>query len=535
MQGTVLLLNEESDATSTTLAKRTKDGSVVLVPQPTDDPNDPLNWTRRRRDFNYLTLLVTSILSLIHGPMLSAVTVDLATEYDKSINEIAQLTSYMLLSIGCFAYIYSILARMYGKRGLFLTSLLILVASDVWGACASEYNSLFGARILSGCGQAMFEALSLSVVSDLFFVHERGKRISLYLFFSQSGVTLGTPIINQVIVKHGLRASFTGLAISEAIMFAVMFFSFYECAYPRDEALTPPAHGQHDIRETTADAEKGDAQTVIEHVNISDASYPNRPATGSSGLEREPHSYVKKLLPFSGKFSSHNIIYLSWRTLALSFHPLIVWAAITGLPLAWPVGISFTLAPLMTAPPYNFSASSVGDMFIAAWVGATLSLLAGATIDKTVMILTRRNRNIFEPEFRLWYVLPAIVLFLIGWTGWGWGAQTGLSWPGLAVMLALIYFGALLINTAIISYILDGYGMYAVESQVILFAVKNFFAFGMGFFFVEWYTERGPKEVFGIISGVVTGFTLLTVVVYIFGKKLRAYYTHSPFLGITQM
>ena len=42
---------------STRHLKTTKDGSTILIPQPSDDPNDPLNWSQAKKN---LILFVVS-------------------------------------------------------------------------------------------------------------------------------------------------------------------------------------------------------------------------------------------------------------------------------------------------------------------------------------------------------------------------------------------------------------------------------------------------------------------------------------------
>ncbi|KAH6995428.1 major facilitator superfamily domain-containing protein [Ilyonectria destructans] len=225
MPGTIQLYDivEPTDGNANNL-KHIPDGLIVLAPQPSDDPNDPLNRPRWRRDFNYALILICSILSLVHGPLLAPVTVTLATEYDKTVGEIAQLTSYSLLSIGGSAYILSILSRLYGKRALFIFAIAILVASDVWAGKATTFALMMGARVLSGIGKAMFEALSLAVIPDLFF-----------------------PIATHIASEFGLDWAFYGLAISEAIMLLVLFLFFWECAFQRDHD-DPLAHmSEHEI------------------------------------------------------------------------------------------------------------------------------------------------------------------------------------------------------------------------------------------------------------------------------------------------
>ncbi|EXJ76400.1 uncharacterized protein A1O5_00908 [Cladophialophora psammophila CBS 110553] len=426
VQGTIQLFDHVSDAQnshSTAHLKHDKTG-VVLAPQPSDDPNDPLNWPLWQRNLSFGMVLIMATLSLVHGPILTPVTVELSIQYSKSINNVAHLNSYMLLVIAACSYIYSVACRVFGKRVLFLTAGVILVASDAWAACASTYNSMLGARILSGAGQAMYETLGLAVVPDLFYVHERGTRITLFLFLSQTGVTLGVPITTQIANRFDLRSCFIGLAVSEAIAVTLIFFFFYECAYPRGHTVVLAHRNDDGVVTQVHDGS-------LKHQEISHVDVQEQPAESSS--DEKPVSYLRKLRPWSPRLSKRPIWTLTWHTLALSFHPTIFYTAVAGLPLSWPVGISFTMALLLVSPPYSFASNAVGNMYIAAWIGTTLSILIGSSSDYFVKRLAKLNKNVYEPEFRLWYLIPGTILWLIGWIGWGLGAQVNVSWVALAV------------------------------------------------------------------------------------------------------
>ena len=57
---------------------------------------------------------------------------------------------------------------------------IIVIFSSAWGgANGKNYTSLLWARIFQGVGLAPFEALVNASVGDLYFVHERGKRMAL--------------------------------------------------------------------------------------------------------------------------------------------------------------------------------------------------------------------------------------------------------------------------------------------------------------------------------------------------------------------
>src|SRR2546423_10689038 len=86
--GTIQLFDNTIHAESTEHLKHTlaADGKTILALQPSDFPNDPLNRPKWKKDFVFFILLVGTICSTIHGPLLSPVTVALSIEFNRSIN-----------------------------------------------------------------------------------------------------------------------------------------------------------------------------------------------------------------------------------------------------------------------------------------------------------------------------------------------------------------------------------------------------------------------------------------------------------------
>src|SRR5579859_4306056 len=382
--GTIQLFDNEIQVENTAHLKHAPDGKTILAPQPSDSPNDPLNWPTWRKDAMFAILLMGGILSGVHGPVIAPVTLDLATEFNKDLNAIAQLSSYMLLVIAGVAYIDAAVAHVYGKRAIFVISMAILVAADAWAAKAQGYGSLLGARIFSGAGQAAFECLSSSVIADLYFVHQRSKRVGLFVLLFGTGVYLGVPIGTRIIQVSSWRMAFAGLAITEGVMLVALFLFFPEPVYKRDhvdplanmseEAVLEKVHGVSEVEEIQG-----------EH----------------GGISPEPRkSFVKSLNLYSGRYSQNNFLLLLYRSVILTFHPTILWVSTSGLMLSWPVGISFTAAAFLTLPPYNFSAQGVANMYLGGWIGMVIALLAGGAIfGVLVKRLAHKNNNVYEPEF----------------------------------------------------------------------------------------------------------------------------------------
>ncbi len=121
-----------------------------------------------------------SVLASTLSPLLAANTLTLTLYFETPFTKIALLTGYHLLGVGVAGFVFVASARVWGKRHLYLLGTVIIIISSAWGGGSGHnYNSLLAARVFQGVGLAPFEALVNASVGDLYFVHERGKRMAL--------------------------------------------------------------------------------------------------------------------------------------------------------------------------------------------------------------------------------------------------------------------------------------------------------------------------------------------------------------------
>lgn len=62
-----------------------------------------------------------------------------------------------------------------------LVCCVITLVTDIWMAAAGSYWSFMAARLINGFGTGANESMLPLVVTDLFFLHQRGKYIGIYL------------------------------------------------------------------------------------------------------------------------------------------------------------------------------------------------------------------------------------------------------------------------------------------------------------------------------------------------------------------
>ncbi len=77
-----------------------------------------------------------------------------------------------MLGVGVAGFLFVASARVWGKRHLYLSGIILIIISSAWGgASGHSYKRFLWARIIQGVGLVPFEALVNASVGDLYFIH----------------------------------------------------------------------------------------------------------------------------------------------------------------------------------------------------------------------------------------------------------------------------------------------------------------------------------------------------------------------------
>jgi MFS family permease len=167
------------------------------------------------------------------GPLLTSLYLPLIMEFHVGFTDISLLTGYQLCAVGAVGIIVSACARKYGKRTTALWSMSCAFAGSIWGGRAQSYGSMVGARVLQGLGIAMFESVTFAVIGDLYYVHQRGTRMTLYIL-AQSGLSsFPSMIAGKIAEDLGWRYVFYLLDIFMGLGWLAIIFFGYETVYNR--------------------------------------------------------------------------------------------------------------------------------------------------------------------------------------------------------------------------------------------------------------------------------------------------------------
>ena len=180
--------------------KRTKDGAIILNPQPDDSKNDPLNWPALRRDLALLSIGLYSMLGGGMTPVLAAGFQNVADSYHVNIPRVALTTGFYMMGLGLGSVVASPTAILYGKRPVYLVGIILFVLSSIWCALSPNYPSLVIARIVMGFAVSPIECLPSASIAEIYFLHERAYRLGIYTLLLLGGKNL-VPLVSAAIIN----------------------------------------------------------------------------------------------------------------------------------------------------------------------------------------------------------------------------------------------------------------------------------------------------------------------------------------------
>ncbi|KAF9067092.1 MFS general substrate transporter [Rhodocollybia butyracea] len=200
---------------------------VPLTPQPTDDPEDPLNWSGLYRVFLLLQVSVLASLGTYNTAIINPAYNELSAQFGVSVITASYQTTVVIALNGICPFIYIPFANTYGRRPVYLVTTLIGSLSALGCAYAHNFGQLVGLRVLNGF-------FPVAYVNDLFCLHERGRALGVYTVMATTGAHFA-PIPGGLIGQFlGWQWIFKFAAITNGFCLVFIFFFFPETLYVRD-------------------------------------------------------------------------------------------------------------------------------------------------------------------------------------------------------------------------------------------------------------------------------------------------------------
>jgi len=229
------------------------DENIALVPQPTASPNDPLNWSPWRKYWHAALVLYVTALTAAVSNDAGAAGDGMLNDLDISYDVQNTAAGVLFVGIGYWTLLASPMPWLYGRRLQYLVCLLCAVGGSIWFARIQNQNDTVWNQLFVGASEACAEALAQLSLSDLFFQHQRGSVLGLYILATSIGTFLGPLVAGYIYDGAGWRwIGWTGAIISGATLL-IFYFGLEETAFNREAVV----QAQGDLTPAQSNTEAG--------------------------------------------------------------------------------------------------------------------------------------------------------------------------------------------------------------------------------------------------------------------------------------
>lgn len=520
--GTVHLL----DIAGTLNVKKLQNGdkNIILQPQPLADVNDPLSWSKRKKDLQFILLWVWSTFQAIAvnwgGPYWETWQKDFNTT--ATMLNSAQALNFLFLGIG--VVIFQPMGMKYGRRFIYLLCTVLAIVGNAMAINATNVGYIIGLMSICGLGAAPTNSLVEMSSTDVFFVHERASKLSWLVFAIYFGSYIG-PVVASYL--PGWQWSFKLQVIIFCVLLVVQLFLMEDTSFPRDEGET-----ERDILHQIKSKETGKDVPCSENTNT-DANlkeYLNitLEPVGEEASYIDPltvkRSYLKRMQIVELEYTDKRPFWrLFIKPLYTAAFPAAVWAGVVyGGHMMWLALITTTQSQLYTEY-YNFSTSATGLSNLAGMAGSMVGMIyGGPLVDWITIKLAQRNNGILEPEFRLWAMIGPTLFNAAGILAYCLAPLNGDPWElSVIVGQGFLGFAMAAAGPICLTYAIDCYNEAASESLVLILFIRNMIGCGFTFAIQPWLTESGlslTTWLMFMLSIIINGSFLIFI---FWGKAIR--------------
>lgn len=208
-------------------------GTLQLRPIPSMDDADPYNWSSRtvctqhpgqdvpytnsRVDIQKITNLALvafhAMMATFTASAIQSAFVEIAEDLDVSVHRASYLTSLVIAILGAAPLFWKPFADRYGRRPIFLLSLVCSLVGNIGCANSPSYATMGLCRAITAFFICPAAAIGSGVVREMFFSRDCARYIGVWALMVTLGVPSAPFIFGFAVMRVGYRWIYWTLAI----------------------------------------------------------------------------------------------------------------------------------------------------------------------------------------------------------------------------------------------------------------------------------------------------------------------------------
>ncbi|KAG6379850.1 MFS general substrate transporter [Boletus reticuloceps] len=461
---------EFGDAVASRL-KLSEDGTMVLWPQPCDDPNDPQNWSDRRKALHLLIITMAAFVPDFD----SAIGIKLHVLFSACRPSLTTGRSWSIFLLGWGGIFYVMLMRRFGRLPVLFWSQLLSLGFLIGATFAPDLPTFAAMRCLTAFFG--YAALGLFVVTDIYPFHLQARKLNVWTAGFIVSPFISPFLFGFLVARANWRWSYGIGCIYSAIVLTLIVLFLEETLYDRGK---------------------------------------NRPVLPtSSGLRYRFETLIGMTGYRLAKYRA------SWREvitacLEVVWRPQFIFVVVfEAAVFGFSIGMNVTNVVFLGTPApvgFGYNENTVAGAYATPMVAIIIGEVIGRFVNDWILKFSiRRNQGFFEAENRLWVCYLAMPLYLCGFLALGAGVQH-LNIAGLVMGWGIAEVAVMINTVAIYAYCNDCFPRHQVGvpcSQPVYRRV--IVGFSVAYFQVPWATKSGALVVTGVEATIAIGLFLIAV------------------------
>ncbi|KAH8700696.1 major facilitator superfamily domain-containing protein [Talaromyces proteolyticus] len=468
-------------------------GDVILVPQPSDDVRDPLNWSQRKK-YLILTILTLTTFSGHATGLANQLGFPAQAElYHKTLTEISYTISADVAGFAAGPLLIIPFTHVFGRCSVLLWATIASASFSIWSAVMTgpdDYIKFTISRLFVGIFGSTPFIIGPQLLVDIFFLHERGRVFNTFFVVSTLGTVVG-PTLGGFIVAHAPWPwQFWWTIILEWLIMILVFVFVEETTFTRNNGRKYPPQPTNFFQNRIA------------------TYFPGTAVAHGGGLKEAARSAKNQFL------------------IGLSPVTMLVGTYMIGM-CGWFVAINTLLGVFIQGSVedggYGFDSQQSAAFSITLWVGLLVAQVWGYFVnDRIPLRFSKRASGVWKPEYRLHSLwVPSLIVMPIGLGMFGAALQYHLHYMVLATGAFLVTAASNAAVPVSLNYLVECFMSHPIELNCVTGLYRLGLGLGIPFFINAWVAKVGVGWVFGMMAFFTLAEFLLIVVLMLRGHELR--------------